>query len=124
MYTDYSYYTQEYGGSALNSASAVRYFRKASDIVDILAYRRIAALGGLDHLTDFQQKTIKDVCCELADFEYENEDILENPISGYSINGVSVQYANADLKKVSGITIPSSLYQKLQLTGLCWGGAV
>jgi len=124
MYADYSYYTQEYGGSALDSASAAKHLRKAQGIVDILTYGRITGCGGMEQLTAFQQKTIKDVCCELADFEYENADILENPISGYSINGVSVQYANADLKKVSGITIPSSLHQKLQLTVLCWGGAV
>ena len=93
--------------------------KKASHHIDSLTYNRILGQG-IDSITEFQQDTIKEVCCELADFEYENAEVIESVLQGYSINGVSMNFGNSwNVKVVSGVAIRSDIYQKLMQTGLC-----
>lgn len=96
--------------------------KKASQHIDILTYNRIIAVG-FKNLTAFQQSIISEVCEELADFEYENADIIETVLQSYSINGVSMTFGNSwNVKVISGVAMPMYLYQKLLSTGLCYGG--
>lgn len=93
---------------------------RASRNIDTLTFNRIPARGGFDHLTEFQQEIIKEVCCRLAEFEQENADWLQSFISSYSINGVSAQFGNGwNLRIQGGVAIPAELYQLLSQTGLC-----
>ena len=41
--------------------------RKASRIIDTLTYNRIIGKG-FDNLTDYQQETITECCCEIVQF--------------------------------------------------------
>ena len=113
---------QEYYKITHNCAAEMEehYLVDASDAVDVLTFHRIAAHGGLDKLTPFQQGRIKLVVCKLAEFISENADVINSPISGYSINGVSVQYGGSrSVLMTDGIMIPGALYRDLVSTGLC-----
>ena len=90
---------------------------QASRHIDTLTFNRI--VGKFDRLTDFQKEIIKEVCKQLADWEYTNTDMLNSVLKSYSINGVSAQFGGDNIQKVSGVYIPCELYQTLSQTGLC-----
>lgn len=95
------------------------YLKKASRHTDTLTFNRIQGIG-FDNLTEFQKEIIKEVICELANFEYENEDVIKSVLSSYSINGVSMNFGdNWNVKVLKGIAIPKELYETLKQTGLC-----
>ncbi len=117
-YADERYYSREAGGEIIED-DVDKYLRTASRHIDSLTYNRIVGRG-FSNLTQFQQDIIREVCCELAEFEYENEDLIQNVLQSYSINGVSMSFGNSwNVKVVSGVAIRSDIYEKLAQTGLC-----
>lgn len=94
---------------------------KASRAIDTLTFNRIVDTG-FDSLTEFQQQTITECCCDIVKFYDDNADMLDMVFNSYSINGVSMQLDfNAALYKRSGVLIRSSTYNRLMTTGLCCG---
>lgn len=119
MYADFNYYMAEYGGSTLTAENAKTYLEAASVKIDILTFGRVGSIG-FNNLTEFQKNIVKRVCCKMADFTFDNEDIINSYVSSYSINGVSVDLRNSiNLEMVDGVLIPSELYRELSMTGLC-----
>lgn len=93
--------------------------KKASRHIDSLTFNRIVGVG-LENLTPFQVDIVKEVTCELANFEYENAELIENVLSSYSINGVSMNIGGSwNVKLIKGVAIPTELYETLKQTGLC-----
>ncbi|NWO21365.1 hypothetical protein HW273_05580 [Oribacterium sp. oral taxon 102] len=93
--------------------------RKASRHIDSLTYNRIVGQGFF-HLSEFQRDVIQEVTAELAIFEHENADLIESMLSGYSLNGASVQFGQSwNVFADKGIAMPRSLYALLCQTGLC-----
>lgn len=118
-YADEAYYTGVYQGGILSGAETERYLKQASRHIDSLTYNRIVGWG-FDSLTPFQQEVIQEVCCMQAEFEYQNKDIFDMILQGYSINGVSMQFGeswNVTIQK--GIPMRRDLYEQLCQTGLC-----
>lgn len=102
-----------------SDAEALLYLSKASRDIDTLTFNRIVERG-LENLTDFQREIVTEVTCRLARWEWENADLLDSPLSGYSINGVSAQFgASEHVTAQDGVLIPRQLYGLLQQTGLC-----
>ena len=123
-YVDYTYYTQTYGGTAITAENAPKAFQIASKTIDTLTYCRIVECG-LEGLTAFQKDIVQWVACALSEWQAENEDILNNPYSNYSINGVSAAWSpGANIKCVNGVMIPASIYAELVKTGLCYRGVM
>ena len=92
--------------------------KRAGRDVDTLTFCRICALGW-EGLTPFQQGVVSDVVTGLAQFQKDNKDLLESTVSGYSINGVSVQYSGGvAVTRMNGVVIPRDLYACLEQTGL------
>lgn len=92
---------------------------KATRHIDTLTFNRIRGMG-IDRLTSFQKEIVKEVCCELADFEYENAELIESVLSSYSINGVSMNFGDSwNVKVIKGVAIPTELYETLKQSGLC-----
>lgn len=118
MYAKVDYYKENY--NLLEEAKDIqKYLEKASIQIDILTYSRIGGEEGYNNLTPFQKAVIKDVCCQLAEFIYENEETLNNPFTSYSINGVSMNIGESfNVHIQNGICIPNSIYQYLRQTGL------
>ena len=93
--------------------------KQASRHIDSLTFNRIVAKG-FDNLTEFQQAIVIDVCCDMANFEYENEDMINCVLQNYSINGVSMQFGSSwNVLVQKGIAIKKDTYQLLCQTGLC-----
>lgn len=122
MYADFTYYRDEFGGTALTEESAPAALERASDSVDILTFNRITA-SGFEALTEFQQRTVKRCVCSLAQWQAANSDALDSPYKQYSINGVSATVGASDtVCCISGVLIPSEIFSLLKTTGLCYGG--
>lgn len=89
--------------------------------IDSLTFNRIVK-AGFENLTAFQQDIIKDVVRLHADFCYENAELLDSPLSAYSINGVSMSFDKSSIVTTAGVTTSSSVYNLLMQTGLCYRG--
>lgn len=93
--------------------------REASRHIDSLTFNRIIGKG-FDNLTPFQQEIIKECTCELANFEYENEDAIQSVLQNYSINGVSMSFGSSwNVMVQNGVAIRRDTYTSLMQTGLC-----
>lgn len=116
LYCDYDYYKNEYGGN-MDEEEAIKALKKASRHIDTLTFNR--ASDNPD-LTPYQIGVLKEVCCEMADFETSNKDVIDSTLNSYSINGVTVNYAmnGATVKVVSGVAVKSDTYAFLNTTGL------
>ena len=118
-YVDANFYKNTFNGTVLDKAEVEKRLKKASRHVDILTFNRIISIG-LDNLTDFQKDIIQETVCELAEFEYENEDLINSVLQNYSINGVSLSIGNSQNVKIQdGVVILAAQYSILQQTGLC-----
>lgn len=121
MYEPYLTYDEyiDMGGNTLPSDNAEDYLKQASRHIDTLTFNRILKYG-FDKLTDFQKEIIKEVTFKLSNFEYENEDLLNSILSGYSINGVSMNFNNEswNITTQNGVVIKTDDYELLSQTGL------
>ena len=118
MYADLEYYKNTYRGK-LPDEEAEKALKQASTHIDILTYRRIVGVG-FDNLTPFQQETVKEVCCMMADFESANASMINSLINSYSINGASINFSgeSANCQLVNGVVVQKDVYAYLSQTGL------
>ena len=124
MYSPYITYNEyvELGGNTLTAENADKVLKKVSRQVDILTYGRINEIGW-NNLTDFQRDIIGEFIVNVADFVYENEDLLNNILSSYSINGVSMDFSgNWNLTIKDGVAVKTEDYKLLEMTGLTYQG--
>jgi hypothetical protein len=120
-YADKKYYLNTYKGSLIPEDKIEEKLEEASMHIDTLTYNRIVGRK-FENLTTFQQNIIKKVVCKLADFEYDNADILQTTLSSYSINGVSVNFQKSwNVLIQNGVAIPKDDYCLLAQTGLTCG---
>lgn len=117
-YADKRYYLEEYKGKIVLTDKIDEKLEEASMHIDTLTYNRIVAKG-FENLTKFQQDIIKKVVCKLADFEYENEDLIKTALNSYSLNGVSMGFGQSwNVEIQNGVAIPKDYYCLLSQTGL------
>lgn len=119
-----SYLTaEEYSslGGEIPSAEAELYINKASRHIDSLTFNRILGKG-FENLSVFQHELIKEAVQRQADFIYENADVLNSPLSSYSISGVSMSFDNTRVIKIGSVTTTNEIYSLLLSTGLCYRG--
>lgn len=118
-YADTSYYLTEYHGETIPEDELEKTLKQASRHIDTLTYNRIVGRG-ISSLTGFQQDIIKECCCEMADFEYENAEVLQSILQSYSINGVSMSFGSSwNVSIIRGVAVKTDVYEKLKQTGLC-----
>lgn len=118
-YATESYYENAYQGDIVKGDDISRYLRQASRHIDTLTYNRIVSQG-FSNLTFFQQEIIKEVCCQQAEFEFENADEINSIMQSYSINGVSAQFGSSwNVFTDKGIAMKRDTYSMLCQTGLC-----
>lgn len=117
-YADITYYQNTYKGITIPKDEIEKKLKEASMHIDTLTYNRIVGRK-FENLTKFQQDIIQEVVCKLADFEYENEDLLKTMLSSYAINGVSMSFGeNWNVQIQNGVAIPKDYYCLLGQTGL------
>lgn len=97
---------------------------RASRDIDTVTHCRINGIGW-DSLTEFQHEAISEACCDIVHFVDENRDLLDVPLSSYSVNGVSMQFKfNPTIYSSGGTVMPLSTYSRLLSTGLCYAGGM
>ena len=110
-YVSKEYYLNTYKGKIIPDDEIEKKLEDASMDVDTLTFNRIVARG-FDNLTTFQKDIIKKVVCKHAD-------LLQTPLSNYSINGVSMGFGEKwNVQVQNGIAIPKKDYCLLGQTGL------
>ena len=118
-YADITYYKNVYGGTDIPDEDIEKALRNASRHIDALTYNRVVGQG-INALTEYQQDIVREVCCDLAEFEYENADVINSVLQSYSINGVSMNFGNSwNVNVENGIAVKRDIYEKLATTGLC-----
>ncbi len=118
-YASTDYYQEAYKGSVIPKEELEKNLRQASRHIDSLTYNRIVGQG-FSNLSGFQQNIIREVVCQQAEFEYENNDEINTILSGYSINGVSVQFGSSwNVITEKGVAMKRDTYSLLSQTGLC-----
>lgn len=110
----------EYTGS-IPSDDLEKRLRNACRAVDGFTFNRIVK-AGFENLTKFQQELIKEAVRLHANFAYDNADLLDSPLSAYSISGVSMSFDRSKTVTVNGVTTTSEVYNLLMQTGLCYRG--
>ena len=122
MYKPYLSEEEYLNNGGLIEENIEKYLISASRHIDSLTFNRIVAKG-FENLTEFQQETIKTVCFDMANFECENEDLINSVLQSYSINGVSMQFGSSwNIAVVNGVAIRRDTYDLLMQTGLCYRG--
>lgn len=107
------------GYSTVPECDRIQTLKRVCMHIDSLTYNRIRAKG-FDNLTDFQKEILREVICQQADFECENEDIINTILSSYGINGVSMSFgSNWNLHIENGVAMKKDVYSLLSQTGLC-----
>lgn len=112
----------EYSGNIPTEELEARLKRACRDI-DSLTFNRIVK-AGFDNLTEFQQGLIKEAVQLHTDFCHDNAELLDSPLSAYSINGVSMSFDKSRIVSEGGVTTSSEVYSLLMQTGLCYRGLV
>lgn len=110
----------EYVGS-IQSGDLENRLRNACCAIDGFTFNRIVK-SGFENLTEFQQELIREAVRLHADFTYDNAELLDSPLSSYSISGVSMSFDRSKIVTVNGITTTSEVYGLLMQTGLCYRG--
>ena len=77
--------------------------KEAEEDVNIMTYGRIYARG-FDTLSAFQQEKVKLAVARQADFRSQYSDLLSNPLSSYSINGVDTSRDVTGVLNQTGLT--------------------
>lgn len=118
-YADETYYTVDYGGTSIAPDDVKKAIELASMHIDSLTYNRIVGRG-FSNLTPFQQNIIKKVCCMQAEFETENEEMINSVLKSYAINGTSMSFGESwNVQVENGIAMRRDVYALLCQTGLC-----
>ena len=119
MYADYEYYSLQYYGK-IPQENVTSALKQACRHIDALTYNRIKGRG-FENLTAFQQNIIKETACMMADFEYNNADMINSLVNSYSINGASISFTGegANYTLVNGVVVQRDVYAYLAQTGLC-----
>ena len=79
-YADQEYYEKVSG--VITTDNLERRLYIASRHIDTLTFNRIVARG-FENLTEFQKDVIRLVVCKQADFEAENESLINSVLSSY-----------------------------------------
>lgn len=109
---------EQYGSRDIPADELEKALRLASRQIDSLTYNRIIGRG-FSNLTEFQQELVKEVCCQQAEFYYNNQDLIESALKSHSINGVSMSFGSGEnVKCLNGVFIHSNTYALLEQTGL------
>ena len=113
VYADYTYYQDEYHGTAIDEADFLRLSRQASAYLDSLTYGKIHGVWQTD-------TRVKDACCALAEFSRQQEQ--GGAVASESNDGTSVTYVTGDKTPEQQMYSIALLY--LSPTGLLYAGVL
>lgn len=96
---------------------------RAETDIDTLTFNRITAVG-FDNLTDFQRERVQRSLIWQVNFINDNIELLDSPLSAYSISGVSMSFDKSKVVSLDGVITTRQVYNVLMQTGLCYRGLI
>lgn len=102
-------------GGKCNEDEFDEYIERVTMDINSLTFNRIE---DFDSLTDFQQNIVNKVIVDMIDFNVEYADVVDLPLSSYSINGVSMTLDNTKIENIDGVIIRTYALNWLNQTGL------
>lgn len=118
-YANVSYYNNVYGGTAIPPEDIEKSLTKASRHIDSVTFNRLV-VKGIVNMPEYTQDIVRQVCCEMADFEYENAELIQSVLKSYGINGVTMEFGQSwNVFIQNGIAMRRDTYALLSQTGLC-----
>ena len=96
---------------------------KAEQDVDSATFNRICDKG-FDNLTQYQQEQIQLAIANHANFITAYGDYINNPLSSYAINGVSMAWDGKNLAQIGDVPTTAAVRNLLVSTGLAYRGCV
>lgn len=109
---------EQYGEGLIPPDELEKALSRASDQIDGLTYRRIAAVG-FENLTEFQQERVKKAVCRQADFMHQYGDLLAAPMTGFGAGSISWSFGESGfVQGASGVATSQEVMGLLLPTGL------
>lgn len=121
MYLTFSDFTEFFPTQQISETEFAEFERRAENVINALTFNRIT-VQGFDTLTDFQKGLVKQAAAKQVIFIRDNFELLDSPLSAYSISGVSMSFDKSKTVSISGVVTTSEVYSLLIQTGLCYGG--
>lgn len=125
MYLTLAEFLQMYPNSDISNENGVfdDLRQRAETDINGLTFNRITAKG-FENLTDFQKGLVKRSAAMQVKFIYDNSELLDSPLSAYSISGVSMSFDNSKVVTLNGVTTTNQVCSALIQTGLCYRGLI
>lgn len=121
MYLTYNQFYEQYPDTQIQEDSFQNLLQRAETDINGLTFNRITAKG-FDSLSDFQKSIIRRAVAMQVNFIHDNSELLDSPLSGYSISGVSMSFDKSKITEVDGVLTSKSIYGVLLQSGLCYRG--
>ncbi len=121
MYLTFEQYFEQYPDTDIEAENFESLEKRAETDINGLTFNRISAKG-FDTLTDFQKSLVRRATAMQVKFINENSELLDSPLSGYSISGVSMSFDKSKTVNVCGVTTSNNVYNVLMQTGLLYRG--
>lgn len=122
MYLTLSEYVQmSPSSSEINNFSELS--QRAEDNINVLTFDRITKIG-FDNLTDFQKSIVKRAAFMQIKFLNDRAELIDTPLTNYSIGSVSMSFDKSGLVCLGGVTTTREVYGILLRSGLCYGGII
>ena len=121
MYLTYEQFFELYPDTDIEPTDFERLLVKAETDINSMTFNKILEKG-FDTLTDFQKGLVRQAIAHQVMFINENSELLESPLSGYSISGVSMSFDTSKIVEVGNVITSRNVYGILMQTGLCYRG--
>lgn len=116
-YATVSDFLKKYPNAPLQEREIAAALAESSTDVDSLTFNRIREVG-FENLTEFQKEKVSESVLLQANFRTENAELLQSPLSSYSINGVSMSFGGKSLVTCGDVLTTRSVTAALAQTGL------
>nr|UWH96873.1 MAG: Protein of unknown function (DUF3199) [Bacteriophage sp.] len=121
MYLTYDDFIEFFPESDIPENQFEAFEKRAETDIDTLTFNRITEQG-FENLTDFQKDRVRRSAAMQVKFTYDNSELLDSPLSAYSISGVSMSFDRSKVISLDGVTTTNQVYDALLQTGLCYRG--
>jgi hypothetical protein len=121
MYLTYNQFYEQYPDTQIQEDRFQSLVQRAETDINGLTFNRITAKG-FDSLSDFQKSIIRRAVAMQVNFIHDNSELLDSPLSSYSISGVSMSFDKSKITEVDGVLTSKSIYGVLLQSGLCYRG--
>lgn len=121
MYLTFEQFYELYPDTDIEPTNFESLLAKAESDINGLTFNRISQKG-FNALTDFQKGLIGQATAKQVMFIHENSELLDSPLSAYSISGVSMSFDKSKIVITNGVTTTNQVYSTLLQTGLCYRG--